>query len=452
MANVQHIDTSWPVNRAKKFGQYGRNLDIVVTRKTPLVVPAYRSRVQQYIVQFVSGRGGELEPEHANNGQIDFEHLRNVLNDIYDNVMHSYASLDNLLCQINIKLSSLKKKFLKSGLFRADDVSAAGMCDFLINELAVVCNSDEALTVDGQFYVDIIVTRTDNVTGTSCYSYDNYELFKARPKYISNSCKLIYSETRVLLNSQKNMKNLQFLHLLKYGICDLSIIDQSNIDKNCIPLSISLSLLWQQTKFNMKEALHMFVNNFKMNGQILCDKMLNKETSNENVTTTTGRETSKDELTSTNGTHATSHASSVIHENNQSFYKLIEKYCKLLRRNIVVMIKKTENNLDSELSILFIKKHYSQKDRLVPIYLLYSEHASNTNGLFDRPSESHVSVLFEVNLFNCKTPKNKRFCLLCTRQYSRDTLYMHRYIHNNKQSYFTIIYNITNIFFQVLLA
>ena len=315
MVNDQDIDISWPLNKEKDFGEYDTNLNIVVTRKNPIIAEEFRSIVQQYKVQFVTGKNTELQTENVNNGQIDFEHLRNVLNTIFDNVLHSYGSIENLLCQINIKISSLKKKFLKSGLFRADDEKARGMCDYLINELAVVANSDENLTVNGRFYVDIIITDIANITGANCYNFEqNQSRHYSRPKYISNACKRIVKETSVLLKVKKEMNNLQFLHLLKYGICDLSLIDKSNSDKNCIPLTIAFSLLWQKTGFNMKEALTIFVNKFKMNGHILCQEHL-KSKNNTQI-----KERKEEE--------------------NESFFKIIENYCKLLRRNIVVMCKK----------------------------------------------------------------------------------------------------------------
>ncbi len=388
--DVETLKQDWPVGLAKDFGDYDKHLRVRVIRDRQILAPKFNSVVEQFKLNFLgSNESGTII---SDTGKIDFENFRQTLHNVFNNLLDKFRTTDGLICQINIYMTSLLKKYIKSGLFLPNQPKANSVIDFLVNQLIVSCASDDQLSIDGQFRVDFLFSQDKNLTG--CQTF-NVSICKQKPLYYSQNCKKIFMCAAHMLRLNKSNNKIIFLHLIKYGIIDLSLINVCQNNKStCIESSIAFSVLNHEKKGDTFVALKTFCILFNQD----CKKLINYVFENDNI----------------------------IKKHN-SFHDTIQYYSKLLNRNISILSKIDENNINSEMRILFTIKSKHNKYHH-PIHLLYSENIhkdemGNSIAEFD----SHVSAIFEVNLLK-KNGKHKfkKFCVICNRDYTKAYFLLHK--------------------------
>ena len=117
--------------------------------------------VHQFEVQI------KKEDKRVNLTVENLEILRHLLNTAFEKISCMYTrDKNNYLVQINLGLSMLYKKFLKSGAYRLNDPKTKKLPDFLIAQLESALNSADELFLDSDFKVHIIVTYSPQILPT----------------------------------------------------------------------------------------------------------------------------------------------------------------------------------------------------------------------------------------------------------------------------------------------
>lgn len=313
---MSSLDSRWPLGLEKNFGIMTGNYELFCKRVKPTISTKFMSVVHMFKLKLKS-----LENSNAIFlNIIDFEKLRDCIRDVFLDVINSYDDKNNLICQVNLSLADLKKKFIKSGLFHANDKKSITLIDFLVNELCVISNSDESLVIDDNFVVEIIVTKkTLNVNGMIDCTKCN---INEKPIYSSKNCQKLFNKVGQLFkNEVKTVNIICFLKNIKLGFIDLSKIDKSKNNTNCVELSLAFSILCDTNNNNIYKCIKIYIIDFKCNSENFIKKILTKP----------------------------------ITEKNISFHELINMYSKMLKRKIVIWSKENDDSANSTMNILFRK-------------------------------------------------------------------------------------------------
>jgi hypothetical protein len=210
---------------------------------------------------------GQIGDRLAEN--LDLDAFRISLNRMYESVILSYGNSSNLVLQINIHLDNLRKQFVKSGIFRADDTSARNFIDFLVNELEVCMYSDESIVINERgFYADFIVTKNAFISG---HTWPD-TIFE-RPIYWPNAYKQMYNKISVVLFNSQLINQMQFISLLKYGLMDISLLCKTTC--NCVDLAVTFHVLALSVCLDYSKAISIFLINYQCDGnKLIRDKLL----------------------------------------------------------------------------------------------------------------------------------------------------------------------------------
>lgn len=141
--------------------------------KCIVILLLYCSTVHQFEVKI------EKEDNQTKLTIDNIEILRNLLNTAFQKISSMYKTdRNNYLLQINLGLSMLYKKFLKSGAYRLNNQKTNKLPDFLIAQLESALNSSDELFLDSEFKVHIIVTYSPEMLpspkGSNAFWLTNY--------------------------------------------------------------------------------------------------------------------------------------------------------------------------------------------------------------------------------------------------------------------------------------
>ena len=283
--------------------------------------------------------------------------LRPVLHKIYKEVLSSYSDKTGLLMQMNLGLAQLKKSWLKTGNFDPTKMSNEAFCDWLINLLEVCVHSDEQLTLQG-LQIDVIVTKLGHIVGCRNVIMFNYMSLKCRSIAHTASVNLQFHE-------------LNFIRKLKFGLVDLSELDQNFLDGKCLEVSLAFAILCEEKLHNVIEALKTLIYKYQSSPSILLAESIVSSSKS----------------------------------NKTDFFSSIEHYSKLLGRHIFVMCINNAGAME-----IFYKTDLDNAvPHNLPIYLLHTDPTVND----DTNTAAHCAYIYEVNL----NRSNIKFCKICQKKF-----------------------------------
>ena len=369
-------NSNWEVNEKKNFGHFQGPFDLAVTRIQPVVASRFRSRVEQFNINLVNV---EQHVENQADLSLDFGLLRDSLNTIFDDIVNSYGNdIKHTIAQVNITANYLKKRYIKSGLFRAGNAeSVKNNLDFLVNEISVVSQSSEFnVFLHESFTLEIILTH-DFVTGCQ-FNFDDVSI--STPLYFFKENKNNVMACKTLFRKSKNET---FLNLLKFGIVDVSNL-VGDLDNNCVLISLAFAIILRQNVQCFNPAI-----------KLVFKKYLHAPL------------------------HMIEDLGLCYLSNNDSMFSKITRFANDFQCNVLLYGKADPLNMNSETHLLcqFKCKHAV---KFIPIKLMWLQKSAD---------QGHVCNLTYVQHFiKGIRHRSKVFCQICCKEFATQNFRMHNCI------------------------